>query len=97
MLKASRYVFLFMIVLFLSTVPACSHSSSTDTGDNTASVTVSIGVQTPAQAVQKFLGTFTDVASLTVDAWNGGIPVITGQHVTYSNGVWSRDPGKLAD
>jgi sugar lactone lactonase YvrE len=93
MRKTSRYMFLSLIVLLLTTVLACSSSSPTGQGDNTTSVTVSIDVQPPPQArsktAQKFIGTWADVTSLTVDVLNGGTSIIPSQHLTYSNGVWS--------
>ncbi len=93
MLNTSRYMFLLLIVLLLLTALACSNSSSGGPGGNTTSATVSIDVKTPSQAqskaAQKFLGTFTDVTSVTVDVLKGGTSIITGQHLTYSNGVWS--------
>jgi uncharacterized delta-60 repeat protein len=93
MLKTSRYLFLFILALFLSTLLACGHSSSGSSGNNKTSATVTIDVQTLPQAqsktLQKFLGTVADITSITVDVMNGSTLLITGQHLTYSDGVWS--------
>ena len=94
MLKTSRYIFLFLIVLSLSTVLACSNSSPAGPGGKTTSATViAIDVQAPSQAQsnvsQNLLGTINDITSLTVDVLKGGTPLITGQPLIYSDGVWS--------
>jgi hypothetical protein len=86
-------VFLFLIVLSLSTVLACNNSSPAGLGGKTTSATVSVDVQVPFQAQSKasqnLLGTINDITSLTVDVLQEGAPLITGQPLTYSAGVWS--------
>jgi hypothetical protein len=86
-------MFLFLVVLFLPIMLSCSNSSSGGAGDRSASVTVMIDVQTLSQAQskmqQKFLGTVDDITSITVDVLDGSTPIISGQRLTYSNGVWS--------
>ena len=81
MLKTSRYIFLFLIVLSLSTVLACSNSSPAGPGGKTTSATVSVDVQAPSQAQsiasQNLLGTINDITSLTVDVLKGGTPLIS--------------------
>ncbi len=88
MLKTLRYVFLLLIVLLLPALPACNSSPS---GAKTASVAVSIDVQTPSQAgrLSPFLGTVNDITSITVDVLQGSTPLITGQQLVNNNGVWS--------
>jgi hypothetical protein len=89
MLKISRYVFLLLIVLLVSILMACSSTSSGGPEGNTASATVAIDVQTQPQARQlsSSLGTFNNVTSITLDVFNGSIPIITAQPLTYYNGV----------
>ena len=93
MLKISRSVFLFLIVLSLSTVLACGNSSPAGPRGKTTSATVSVDVQVPSQAQSKasqnLLGTVNDITSLTVDVLKEGAPLITGQPLTYSDGFWS--------
>jgi hypothetical protein len=93
MVKTSRHLFLFLIVLSLSSLLACSNSSPAGPGDKTTSATVSVDVhvlsQAQSKASQKFLGTINDITSITVDVKKGGTFLITGQQLTYSGGIWS--------
>ncbi len=91
MFKASRYVFLLLIIMLLPTVLACSSSSSGESAGKTASATVSIDLKTASQDGQHspFLGTIDDITSITVDVLQGSTPLITGQQLVNNNGVWS--------
>ena len=72
---------------------ACSNSSPAGPGGKTTSATVSVDVQAPSQAQsiasQNLPGTISDITSLTVDVLKGGTPLISGQQLSYSDGVWS--------